>query len=134
MQDAFVAEVFYTITLTLAKISILLFYRAIFTGRKFELMTYGLAAFVLAWFLAVELLVFVGCRPIEGHWELSRDPPAKCINQQNFFIGNAVPNILTDIAILCLPMAKIWDLQMSRKMKAAISGLFLLGGLYCNPF
>lgn len=94
------------------------------------MLTKVLAALVMAWFLAVIVLDFAQCKPIEGNWELLRDPPAKCISQKNFFIGISVPNIITDVAILCLPVNKVWQLQMSRKLKAAISGLFLLGGLY----
>lgn len=117
-KDIYVAEVFYTITLPLVQISILLFYREIFKGRRFEVLTYSLGSFVLAWLLAVVLLAFVCCRP-----------PANCIREKRIFIANSIPSILTDIAILCLPVYNVWHLHMSRKLKAAISGLVLLGGL-----
>ena len=94
------------------------------------MLTKILGAVVIAWFLAVFILIFVQCRPIEGNWEPLRDPPPNCISQKEFFIANSVANIMTDVAILCLPVNKVWQLQMSRRLKAAISGLFLLGGLY----
>ena len=44
-------------------------------------------------------------------------------------MGNAIPNIITDVIILALPMGKVWHLQMSRGRRLAVSGMFLLGGL-----
>ena len=44
-------------------------------------------------------------------------------------MGNAIPNIITDVIILGLPMGKVWHLQMSRGRRLAVSGMFLLGGL-----
>ena len=45
-------------------------------------------------------------------------------------MGNAVPNIITDWALLILPIPYIWRLQQSRPQKIALCGVFLLGGLY----
>ena len=117
-KEIYVAEIFYTVTLPLVKISILLFYRTIFKGRRFETLTYSLGSFVLAWFLAVVLLTFVCCKA-----------PANCISEKGIFIAKSIPSILTDIATLCLPVYNVWHLQKSSKLKATITGLFLLGGL-----
>lgn len=56
-------------------------------------------------------------------------PPPRCINNKAFYIGLSVPNILADVAILCLPITKVWKLQMSRRSKLAVSGMFLCGGI-----
>ena len=42
-------------------------------------------------------------------------------------------NTVLDVAVLVLPMPIIWRLQIPRKQKIVISGIFLLGSLY-NPF
>ena len=96
------------------------------------MLTNVLAALVMAWFVAVLVMDFAQCKPIAGNWELLPDPDAKCISPKKFFMGNGIPNIITDVAILCLPVNKVWQLQMSRKLKFAISHFFLLGGLYCS--
>lgn len=46
-----------------------------------------------------------------------------------FFVGNSVPNIIGDIAILAIPIYKVMPLQMSSKSKIAVLGMFLMGGL-----
>ena len=93
------------------------------------MLTYLLGAVVFAWFLAFLVLELVGCRPLKGNWDITLDPPAKCLNRKALFTGNSITNILTDIAIICLPMSQVWHLQMSRRSKVAICCIFLLGGL-----
>jgi len=121
------SEILYSITLSATKISILLFYRAIFPGPRFAIATNIVGAFVIAWGVACILVSIFSCNPVRGFWDLTI--PSKCIETRKFFIGNSVPNIVMDVVILMLPMKKIWHLQMSFKQKLIVSGLFLLGGL-----
>ena len=68
---------------------------------------------------------------MEGAWN-----PAVaqlCIAQTKFYYGNAIANLLTDVIILCLPLPLIWRLNMTTHKKTALSGVFLLRGLYDSP-
>jgi len=87
----------------------------------------GLGAIVLAWAIACVAGVIFSCNPVNGFWD--RSIPSTCIDSTKFFIGNAVPNMVTDTAILVLPVRMVWRLQMSKKRKVAVSGMFLLGSL-----
>ena len=49
----------------------------------------------------------------------------------SFFIGNSIPNIVTDIALLALPMPYTFKLHRNIPQRAALTGLFLLGGFVC---
>ena len=53
----------------------------------------------------------------------------KCINLAKFYIGNTVPNVLTDVAFLCLPLPYVWKLQISASQKVLVLGAFIFGGL-----
>lgn len=53
--------------------------------------------------------------------------PSKCINAADYYTGVAVPNILTDIILLCLPLGMIWRLQTNVIQKIALSITFLTG-------
>ncbi|KAF2966204.1 hypothetical protein GQX73_g7379 [Xylaria multiplex] len=55
------------------------------------------------------------------------DIPSKCIDSKWVFIGNAVPNILTDLILLVLPMRDVWNTQLDRKSKIAATAIFALG-------
>ena len=69
------------------------------------------------------------CRPVQGFWDKSI--VSRCsVNVYAFFIGNAVPNIVTDWALLILPIPYIWRLHQVRVQKIALCGVFMLGGLY----
>ena len=67
------------------------------------------------------------CVPVRATW----DPTVagRCINIQKFFIGIAVPNIVTDVALLTIPLPYLWNLQLAIPKKIAIVFVFMLGGL-----
>lgn len=124
----YVADIIYTLSLVAIKISILQLYRSIFPGRGFMITTSVVGAGVIAWGIAVILVSILQCNPVRGAWDIT--VPATCIPLQEFYLGNAVPNIAMDVIILALPIPNVWTLQMSIKQKLVISSLFLLGGLY----
>jgi hypothetical protein len=67
------------------------------------------------------------CTPIAKAWNPTI--AGHCINLKGSFIGNAVPNILTDMAILTLPMPQVWRLHTTLVQKCQLSIIFLLGSL-----
>ena len=123
----FALEILYTITLVAVKLSILLLYRSIFTGRAFAIVVNVTSAFVIAWGLALILVSIFTCKPIHGFWDIT--VPSTGISTREFFLGNEIPNICMDVFILSLPVRKVWQLQMPVRQKFSVSGLFLLGGL-----
>ena len=112
----------------MVKLSVLLLYKRIFP------LTWSLwvCAFLsVGYAVTVSVTISVACRPTSYFWSQWVDPAGgKClINLTTFYLWNAFANMLTDIIILCVPLPIIWKLQMPRKQKLAISGIFLLGGL-----
>ena len=79
------------------------------------------------------LITIFQCTPVSGFWDrFSPTHPtnSKCgVNVNQFFEGNSIPNILTDAAILILPMPFVWKLHLPRAQKMALSSIFLLGVL-----
>lgn len=125
-KNLYTGEILYTLVLCFAKFSILAFYRRIF-AREIRTPVYILAGFVTAWGIAVILVTIFQCNPVSGFW--NRTKPAKCaVDDYAFFIGNAVPNIITDAAILSLPLPFIFRLHRILSQKIALAGIFMLGG------
>ncbi|MCJ1416676.1 hypothetical protein MMC32_003014 [Xylographa parallela] len=118
-------ETVYTIGITLAKYSILLFYSRIFKEHYFKIALWVTTGLVTAWFVAIELSVLLECIPIHSLWDFG---PGHCINLQAFFLGSGVPNVILNTVILVLPLPMIWTLQIERSQKIALSSVFLLGG------
>lgn len=126
-QSELACELIYFATLSIIKISILLFYRSLFPGRLFSIVTDILGGIVIAWGISSLVASTLACQPISEFW--THKDPSACKYANHFFIGNSVPNICTDIIILALPVSQVWQLRLSINSKIVVSGLFLLGGL-----
>ncbi|KAJ5911450.1 uncharacterized protein N7473_000753 [Penicillium subrubescens] len=127
--NLFVCEILYTLSLCFTKYSILLFFWRIFGSTNIRIPIYILAFLITAWGLGVILTTCFQCVPIQGLWDYSIK--AHCgVNINSFFIGNAVPNIITDWALLILPLPYVWKVQRNNVQKIALCGAFAMGGLY----
>ena len=124
-------EVFYDVGISSVKISILLLYRGLFPGPKFDVATKILMGVVVAWCLGNLLPSIFSCRPISGFWDITMTPPPVCINKTVLYVVGSTINIATDLAILTLPIGKVIHLQMHRRTKIALIFVFLLGGIVC---
>lgn len=55
----------------------------------------------------------------------------KCdVNQIKFYYGNAIPTIVTDLAMVLLPIPYVWRLKMPKPQKIALAGILMIGLLY----
>lgn len=68
-----------------------------------------------------------GCKPIQAFWTLKH--PFKCLDQFTVWFFNGAMNILTDLSIIVLPMPVIRKLNLPRRQKQALIGIFAIGGL-----
>ena len=68
------------------------------------------------------------CSPRSKIWTPEL-PYGRCLNINALYIASAVFNMLSDIAMLSVPIYLIWNLQMSIRRKIGVSTIFLTGGL-----
>ncbi|KAK0123808.1 hypothetical protein ONS95_008805 [Cadophora gregata] len=118
-------ECLYVTCVCFTKIALLLMYLRIFPVRSIQIGAYVLSALSISWCISIIMVSIFQCTPIARTWNPTL--PGHCINLKGSFIGNAIPNILTDVAILALPMQQVWSLHTSTMQKAQISFVFLLG-------
>ncbi|KAI4167394.1 MAG: hypothetical protein LQ343_007247 [Gyalolechia ehrenbergii] len=128
-------KLFFTGTLLFAvgcfalKLSILFFYHRIFAVRKFTIWCIAIGIVSVAWFIAFIVSQFLICRPVECFWDKSI-PDCKCVNATHIgLFVTSPPDILTNIALLILPIPWLWNLQMRRGKKIAITFIFLLDSI-----
>ncbi|KAL8801583.1 MAG: hypothetical protein Q9182_004369 [Xanthomendoza sp. 2 TL-2023] len=85
----------------------------------------------IATFCLAILVTILQCQPVSDFWNrYSPDAkgPFQCgVNVNQFFDGNAVPNIVTDAAILVLPIPFIWRLHLPKAQKLGLISIFMLG-------
>ncbi|PLB47349.1 hypothetical protein P170DRAFT_413233 [Aspergillus steynii IBT 23096] len=118
-------ECVYCTTVGIIKLSILAMYRRIFIDRVTRVATLILAAVTISWVISINFVSIFQCTPVAKTWNPTL--PGHCINLKGSFIGNAVPNIMTDIANLSLPARQVWKLHASLTHRLAVIGIFLLG-------
>ena len=112
---------------TLPKISVLCFYRRIFSTPQFRRITLLVAGFVILWLLVNNLLAAFQCTTVRKAWEA--EIPGNCTDYQSLFIGMQVPYIVLDAVILALPISAIAKLQMYKRKRISVTAIFLLGEL-----
>ena len=122
-----VAEILYAWNLCWTKISLLLMYYRIFRFPFFKRMAYAIGAFIIAWGITITFLFIFICVPVQKLWYT--DLPGHCINQVGTWIANAASTIVTDLAILVLPIPQVWKLQLRKPEKIALTFAFCLGFL-----
>lgn len=127
LQGLLAFECVYVTTVAMIKIALLYMYRRAFDIRSLRIQGYVLGGIVISWAIAIILVCIFQCQPIAKAWDPILD--GKCLDLKGSFIGNAVPNIVTDIAILALPIRYVWKMVPDRAMRLQLSVVFLLGSL-----
>ena len=125
----YIFENLYTPGIALIKISILLFYSRIFPGLSFRKILYGLGTAILLWEVCCQFTTIFECSPIEYFWRNRATTQGSCIDVQGFLIGQAVPNIVTDVVILIIPLPLVWRLQLPVIQRVGLTWILTLGGL-----
>ncbi|KAM5347751.1 hypothetical protein ACJ41O_007575 [Fusarium nematophilum] len=118
-------ECVYVTAVMMVKLAVLAMYLRIFPSREFRIGAAIIASIVIAWWIAIVAVCIWQCDPIKKAWLPWIE--GTCINLKASFIGNAIPNILTDVAILAMPVGQVWKLQITVAQKASLLFIFLLG-------
>ncbi|KAI0415489.1 hypothetical protein F5X98DRAFT_346687 [Xylaria grammica] len=120
------ADVLYNLSVSLSKISVVLFYKRIFSiDRQFRVfMVVTLFVIVGALLSSIFGLIF-SYTPVAAQWDMSI--PHTMIDTKPFYIIIAVVNISLDTAILGFAQLKVWGLHLNYKRKLLLSLVFLIG-------
>ena len=121
----FGAQILYKSSTCTTKVSLLLLYLRIFTGRKFRVATWSVMAVVIGYGTATVLATVFQCHPIAKAWNSKIH--GRCINVGASWYATAALAIISDIAIIILPVKQISTLRLPRAQKAGLMFLFSLG-------
>ena len=116
------------IAITFAKLSILFYYRRLFPLPNIQYKLYAIGAWVIAHGLTTLLISVLQCIPLTAAWD--RSVAGKCIDLLAWSRWMSVPNILSDLALIALPLYVVWGLKKSKTERLGLSVIFLLGSLY----
>ena len=122
---------FYSVSLPLAKCSILAFYLRLSQERLFRTLVYATIAFVTLYSISGVVVIIFSCIPVAGSWdlELAAEPTTQCVNRPANYLAQSSFNISSDIFIIVLPMRTIWKLQMPLRQRISVIAVFACGFL-----
>ncbi|KAL8709463.1 MAG: hypothetical protein Q9220_005846 [cf. Caloplaca sp. 1 TL-2023] len=129
----YIFQIIYGFTMTIIKLSILLFYCRLFpresVPRYWRAAVYIIAVLcILFWISGVTACIFQ-CTPVDYAW--LRTGEGHCINTLLLFYITSTVTVVTDICILLLPLPIVWKLQMPKAKRYGVMAIFLLGSFVC---
>ncbi len=124
----FAITVLYFGTVNLPKIAILALYHRVFPNKNIRLGVWIILGTLVGFTISTVIAALAECRPFVANWN-PEFPGAHCINKLAFYRYGSIPNILTDIAMLILPMKVLLNLQVSTRLKIGLIATFAVGSV-----
>ncbi|KAJ6781831.1 hypothetical protein PWT90_08777 [Aphanocladium album] len=120
-----VTEVIYIWHMAWTKLSVLLMYYRVFHVPQFKRLVVAVGCFVFVWVITATFLFIFICVPTQKLWK--PELPGHCISEMGVWVANGSSTILSDVAILLLPIPQIWKLNTGRSEKIGLTLVFGLG-------
>ncbi|KAL9078884.1 MAG: hypothetical protein Q9157_002179 [Trypethelium eluteriae] len=126
--------------LFVVKLSLLLFYRRVFTThqKKIKWTFWLLIFYITAWVIASLVVFLMQCIPVRYFWDRSyaligQKPPVTgwCLPNVLHQAAVGIFNTVSDLLILVFPAIALWPLRMPRMRKLGLFFIFSLGAFVC---
>ena len=78
-------------------------------------------------YLAFFFVPIFQCSPRTKIW--TPEESGRCLDVDALYLASASFNVISDIAMLSIPIYLIWNLQMSVQRKIGVSAIFATGAL-----
>lgn len=123
-------QIFYVLGPPSVKLALLFLYRRIFEHSSFVRIVDGMIVLISVWAIVMTFLAIFNCKPISAFWTTE----GTCLDFKQFAIGYAIVNIISDLAVWLMPIPRVWNIQLPKPQKIALSLIFALGLLYEYSF
>lgn len=124
----YIFSILYNPVLMATKSSILLLYLSMKTYvRFFRYASIFLLCVVNIAGLVLTLLNIFQCRPVSAALDWNPSDDAKCLQLVSLYLCSAPINVLTDCAVILLPLPILTSMRMEFKQKAVLVGTFCTG-------
>lgn len=109
---------------TSIKLSILMLYRRVFgVVRYFRVMWYINLFWTIGVFTALSATLWSQCKPISDFWNLEKGHVCRMPFAAS--LAANIANAIGDFGLMILPLPPIIQLQMSKKKRAGVAGIFV---------
>ncbi|KAJ5239215.1 hypothetical protein N7468_003834 [Penicillium chermesinum] len=132
-EYVYAQEILFVLCVTVVKLSILVFYRHLFSVGLFVHINWGLILICIIWSIITIFVVIFQCNPIYTAWryDMQRTGRAVCISPAKMVFCFEITNMAIDIAILIPSIVTANRLQINAAKRAGVMGIFLLGIFVC---
>lgn len=129
-------ECIFCVASGLIKVSILLFYRRLGAraiSNAFRWTTWITIGFIVAYTIALTLAPILGCQPVSAFWDQVdlrlriKGYEYHCFDEGADVLAASIISAAQDLLTAILPTFLYWNLQISRRQKAALFGIFAIG-------
>lgn len=118
----------------LIRLSFVYFYRRIFRGRTFDIVTKTMIGVLIVWIVGMTIALLSVCGSHLPHAWTSLETNTKYCEPAmlNVLGALSVTGFVLDLVIFFIPFPWIWRLQMPLSQRFAVSSVFLCGILTCS--
>lgn len=110
-----------------AKASIIIQYFHVFSTKKMRIVCWVMGAILAVCGVWMVLSAFLNCIPVASFWNPAVS--GHCLQDDALWYSNASLNMLTDMAILIIPIPVLVLLDLPLRQKVALCCIFALGWL-----
>ncbi|CAD6591391.1 MAG: hypothetical protein ASARMPREDX12_005148 [Alectoria sarmentosa] len=124
-------DILYSVSLFFTKCSILLLIIRVFYSVKHDFgywLSQALIVVNAVFYLAFFFVPIFQCSPRTKIW--TPEEPGRCLDVDALYLASASFNVVSDIAMLSIPIYLIWNLQMSAQRKIGVSAIFATGAFF----
>ncbi|KAH9222311.1 hypothetical protein DL95DRAFT_432243 [Leptodontidium sp. 2 PMI_412] len=97
---------------------------------KLTILLFSSRLYSLAHKPTLAITIFI-CSPISAYWDRSAHPHATCLDVKTLYFADTVVSVITDIAVLMVPIPLIWGMNLSKMRKFKVMALLAAGGIAC---
>ncbi|KAF2229473.1 hypothetical protein EV356DRAFT_386320 [Viridothelium virens] len=113
-----------------SKLSCIFFYRRIFRGQAFDIVSWTTSFVVLAWMLASFFLILLQCgKHVDWLWTSAEHIAANCMSGVKIALFYSSVDVVVDIVIIIIPIYWVSKTLTSRTKKFLVCCVFLFGAL-----
>ncbi|KAI1761415.1 hypothetical protein GGR53DRAFT_522373 [Hypoxylon sp. FL1150] len=127
LKITFAIELLYYAIVGCVKSSIVFMYDRFAVSDTMKNLCLATNSLLLVFFIICIGVVVGQCKPLDKAWELSRFVEGSCIDTTKFFYFTSGFGILIDCWILILPLPTLRLLQISRRTRHVLYGVFGIG-------
>ncbi|KAH7116311.1 hypothetical protein EDB81DRAFT_701903 [Dactylonectria macrodidyma] len=122
------AEIIYTSTMAIMKISVLFGYLRLFPDRLFRQIVIITITLTFLWGLIASTVFIFQCQPISHFWSIWKGKGSgKCLTATTIIWTASITAIVTDFLMLGMPISQLWPIQMPLRKKVIVTFMLSMG-------